>query len=473
MISYFPVVTGSLTVSGSILATGSIGINLPPSYTPNPNVGLEIYSTYASMRLISTGGAATGAGSYTLKNMQYASKSIGDPVGNIYITDNLDNTYGGLTFTKSGGGNINIGISPYGTLTPAIYVSGSGNVGIGTTNIGTEANLHLGGFSANEGGQLVLQKGTSYASASHIDNYQNQFRIMSGNDTSSSAVRMVVDMTNGNVGIGTTSPGNILTLAQSNSASSTTLEIINTSNASTTTKTAQVLFQIADTAGTIKQAANIVVVPDGVNNLSSYLTFGTRSGDSNPPVERMRIASSGTVYLNATSNPMTSNATPQLGIVGASGTDVVSIKSITTGNNVLNIWSIGTTTNSAIAFYKGDTQTVVGTIQTTTSSTSYNTNSDYRLKTNVVPLQNGLNRVMDLKPSMFNWITTGELSEGFIAHELQAIFPYAVTGEKDAVYESTGAIKPQSVDYGKITPLLVKALQELNTKFEDYKATHP
>jgi hypothetical protein len=105
----------------------------------------------------------------------------------------------------------------------------------------------------------------------------------------------------GNVGIGTSSPGQILSVQQSNSAAATTLEIINSSAASTTTKTSQLLFQIADTGGSIKQAANIIAGPDGINNLSSYLTFGTRSGDSNPPVERMRITSAGNVGIGTTS----------------------------------------------------------------------------------------------------------------------------------------------------------------------------
>ena len=73
----------------------------------------------------------------------------------------------------------------------------SGSVGIGTTNISTEANLYLGAQSANEGGQLVLQRGTSYASASHLDNYQNRFRIMKGNDTGSTGETFSIDMATG------------------------------------------------------------------------------------------------------------------------------------------------------------------------------------------------------------------------------------------------------------------------------------
>jgi len=205
-------------------------------------------------------------------------------------------------------------------------------------------------------------------------------------------------------------------------------------------------------------------VSNGLQNTTASYLFGT---------EAMRITSGGIVYINATSNPTPGNAAPQFGVVGAAGTDAVNIKHDQDANNTVNIWQIGTTSHNAIAFYKGDTQINRGLITVTTSGTTYNSVSDYRLKENVTPLENGLDRLMQLKPSKFNWIETGNESEGFIAHELQEYFPDAVTGEKDAVYSSTGNIKPQSVDYGRITPLLVKALQELKAEFDEYKLTHP
>ena len=48
---------------------------------------------------------------------------------------------------------------------------------------------------------------------------------------------------------------------------------------------------------------------------------------------------------------------------------------------------------------------------------------------------------------------------GVMAHELQEILPYAVSGTKNAVDEN-GKMKIQGVDYGRITPILVKAIQE-------------
>lgn len=79
--------------------------------------------------------------------------------------------------------------------TERMRISSNGNVGIGTTNIGTEANLHLGAKSTTEGGQLVLQKATSYTYDGHIDVYQNTLRILKGtNGIGSTAVVASFDL---------------------------------------------------------------------------------------------------------------------------------------------------------------------------------------------------------------------------------------------------------------------------------------
>ena len=116
---------------------------------------------------------------------------------------------------------------------------------------------------------------------------------------------------------------------------------------------------------------------------------------------------------------------------------------------------------AVLAFYNPNG--TVGTIQTSGSSTSYNTSSDYRLKKNVLPMTNGLATVAALKPVTYNWIADQTAGEGFIAHELQAVIPAAVSGEKDAV-DDKGEINPQGVDFGKIVPHLVAAIQELTTR---------
>jgi hypothetical protein len=58
---------------------------------------------------------------------------------------------------------------------------------------------------------------------------------------------------------------------------------------------------------------------------------------------------------------------------------------------------------------------------------------------------------------------THATTTGFIAQELYEIFPWAVTTNGDnGIDPLTGSSTPWSVDYGRITPLIVKAVQDLN-----------
>jgi hypothetical protein len=92
------------------------------------------------------------------------------------------------------------------------------------------------------------------------------------------------------------------------------------------------------------------------------------------------------------------------------------------------------------------------------SSVSYNTTSDYRLKKDLKPFK-GLELINRLKTYDFAWKVDDSRMYGFMAHELQDILPYIVSGQKDAV-DATGKIIPQTLDYSKLTPILVKAIQE-------------
>jgi hypothetical protein len=80
------------------------------------------------------------------------------------------------------------------TTGDVLFGTTSGVVAIGTTTLSTEANLYLGAKGTTEGGQLILQKGTSQTYATHLDNYSDQFRVMYGTDTGSSGIALAVSM---------------------------------------------------------------------------------------------------------------------------------------------------------------------------------------------------------------------------------------------------------------------------------------
>ena len=130
---------------------------------------------------------------------------------------------------------------------------------------------------------------------------------------------------------------------------------------------------------------------------------------------------------------------------------------------------------NAIKFQDGDGD-ACGTVEcnASTNTTAYGTTSDYRLKENVVGMSGSITKLKSLKPKYFNFIKDPDktVCGGFLAHEVVDIVPEAVFGEKDAMTtdditgEEVEVIDPQQIDYGKITPLLVGALQEAIARIE-------
>ena len=134
------------------------------------------------------------------------------------------------------------------------------------------------------------------------------------------------------------------------------------------------------------------------------------------------------------------------------------------------------TNKSMISFLNGSN--AVGDINTNTSSTAYNTSSDYRLKENVDYTWDATTRLKQLKPARFNFIADDTTTvDGFLAHEAQAVVPECVTGTKDAMMDETdeeGNVTSvpdmQGIDQSKLVPLLVKTIQELEARITALEA---
>ena len=138
------------------------------------------------------------------------------------------------------------------------------------------------------------------------------------------------------------------------------------------------------------------------------------------------------------------------------------------GPGYLNLFRDDTASVKQILFGKNGSE--VGSISNDGSNTAFNTSSDYRLKENEVEIPDGLERLNKLKPYRFNWKSENDEDgkptrtvDGLFAHEVAEIIPEAVIGKKDAV-DSNGKMKIQSMDYSKVVPLLIKAVQELSAK---------
>ena len=217
-------------------------------------------------------------------------------------------------------------------------------------------------------------------------------------------------------------------------------------------------------------AAKIVVGKEqewvgGAGNQDGYICWHTALNES--ASEKMRLSSAGDLMVGTTTVATTSTDP---------GCCLYSYGGITVRRNGnMSYWkTIDTGGYNSHVFLSANT--TVGTIVIASSSTTYNTSSDYRLKENVSGITDGITRVKQLKPSKFNWIAddTNTPVDGFLAHEVSSLVPEAITGTKDAVeaedVDETGAKKGdpvyQQIDHSKLVPLLTAALQESIAKIE-------
>ena len=183
------------------------------------------------------------------------------------------------------------------------------------------------------------------------------------------------------------------------------------------------------------------------NHSSNFMRFDTAAG------ERMRVDSIGRLLHGCTS--------------ATGGTSEGNVTIEFPGNARNGIKTRDTSSSPSVnhmVLVSGSTD--IGQIIGTTSSVSYSSASDYRLKENVVAISDGISRLKLLKPSKFNFkVTPDETVDGFLAHEVMSIVPQAVSGTKDAV-DSDGKPIHQSMDSAKLVPLLTAALQEAVAKIE-------
>lgn len=163
------------------------------------------------------------------------------------------------------------------------------------------------------------------------------------------------------------------------------------------------------------------------------------------------------------------------------GTALINPNGATVGTSLSNVGNIVSYATSGINVqlgYNGNFTSInfvraaasVGTISHTPGATAYNTSSDYRIKEMVVTFDIGTaGDVIDrIRPVTYllrkEFGGDGHtVSTGFIAHELQEVYPAAVTGEKDAVDDKGNAII-QGVDPSKLVVLLVAEIQSLRTR---------
>jgi hypothetical protein len=258
-----------------------------------------------------------------------------------------------------------------------------------------------------------------------------------------------------NVGIGTSSPSSLLHVNTSGSA-------VGGIKLSSTTSTNAAAFvatngggdsyfgRNSSTGGAFTGAGYATVVYSGGDYPMAFYTNDT---------ERMRITSGGEVNMEGALqvNSSLTSAKLSVGALLNSGQNGINIQTYQSAGSGNFIQFLNLSGNSA------------GSItHTGTTTTAYNTSSDYRLKEDLKDF-NGIDKIKAINVYDFKWKEEENRMFGVLAHELAEVLPYAVSGEKDAEYED-GRIKSQGVDYSFLTPLLVKAIQEQQAQIEELKA---
>jgi hypothetical protein len=209
----------------------------------------------------------------------------------------------------------------------------------------------------------------------------------------------------------------------------------------------------------------------------SYVTTGSANTilgryNGNQGGLDLRTSSNNIVLSDGDGNPRAHfNANGNLAIgaslLNATSSEALKVYGYVDGASQYGIFIAGNAngyTQKAIRFYDTYSPSVVGEITFNSSSTTYATSSDYRLKENVVYDWDATTRLKQLKPARFNFIVDADTTvDGFLAHEAQAVVPECVTGTKDAV-DADGVAVMQGIDQSKLVPLLVKTIQELEAR---------
>jgi len=458
---------GALQVTGDINVTGTFKIN-----------GTAI-----------TTSGITGSGTTNYITKWNSSSAVTNSVA---YDDGTNITIGGtsslykLTVTPLSGINFGAGVGSYGGTNNAVSlnaVNGSytsipmimnGSV-IGFFTGYTEAgkidasqNWTLGTSSVTGGGKLQVNGDVNITGAFKISNVtvptgsgtSGYINFWSGSSTMSGSSNLYWDNTNKLLGLGTSSPTlssgrQGMTIRGSSSGAELVLQSTNSTNG---TYDGLSIAMDGDTAyifnkrnGDLQLGANnarraTLTVGGDFDITGTYKVNGVAIGGIGG------TGSSG--YFTYWTASSTVASSPLYNAGGS--TIAITLGGTTAGTAPLTLDSYGSITynmasnyNAGLFKYSG---TTVGSISVNNTSTAYNTSSDYRLKEDLRSIK-GIELLSKINVYDFAWKIDGSRSYGVMAHELQEVIPYAVTGIKDGK-------DFQSVDYSKLVPIVIQATKE-------------
>lgn len=410
----------------------------------------------------------------------------------LYLNSSTANVYLRLDDLNSTNGNF-IGATTddmhfWTNNTERMRIKSDGNIGIGTTDPQkklvisetTNATIRInstknGSWTAEEGlghleffGNDTSGEGAAVKakiSATSKDTFGTAFNMTFGttNGTSGISERMRIRY-DGFVGIGETSPDRILHLKSSVPA---------------------IRLEDSDVSGLYHEflataAGEFQFKADG-GNVQSNSSFAFTIDGS----EKMRIDSSGNVGIGRTPTSHILEINGEMKIVGlgvSEGIDAYNdasrqwgIKSTSAGTDsgmkfeVQDSERMRITSGGRIHFYNllgsSATQSDVR-YDTTSKELFYNTSSE-RYKTEIVDLENTLDKVNSLRAVRYKDIETEQETTGLIAEEVIEIIPEVVFKKEIEGFDEP---QPEGINYSDFAPFLIKAIQELKAEIETLKS---
>jgi len=424
-----PFNVGITTVDRATNVIGGIGSITSLNVSGNASISGTLSHTGTTANISNTTSANTtnvATGAVASAVQKTINVGTGGATGSRLLVDIGPTNLGASTVRFNSGTNVIIGAATTtGTASQPLQVTGgayvSGSVGIGTTNPGATLNVVptatsiAGLFSGTTSSDMVRITQLGSGNALVVEDSANP-------DSSPFVVKG-----DGSVGIGTNNPTVALQLSPNASISNVGSGIT-----------------LPGTVGSALTVAQFLHVNTNTSYLRIKATRNTAGSDwytaSTKLLQVTDVTEQGYVEFNP------SGSTYGMAF-GQGGTEWA--RFLQSGN-----LGIGTTNPTSRLQVQGNVR-VVGVI----TCTDIDSTSDINLKTNIKPIENSLEKILQINGVNFTWKETQQPSMGVIAQELEKVFPELVK-QSDS---------HKSVNYNGLIGVLIEAIKEQQKQIEELK----